>query len=46
MTLAFKFTPTISDDKDDDQEDDEDLCLLAKNVKKMYNKTKFNNQRR
>ena len=45
-TLAFKSTPTISDDEDDDQEDDEDLSLLMRNVKRMYNKAKFNNRRR
>ena len=31
-TLAFKFTPTISGDNDEDQENDEDLSLLVKNV--------------
>jgi len=45
-TFAFKSTPTISDDEDDDQDDDEDLSLLMKNVRRIYNKTKFNNQRR
>ena len=38
--IAFKFTPTISDD-DDEEEDDEELSLLVKNVRRMYNKTKF-----
>ena len=38
--LAFKSTPTISD------EDNEDLSLLVKNVRRMYNKTKFNNRRK
>ena len=38
--IAFKSTPTISD------EDDEDLSLLVKNVRRMYNKAKFNNRRR
>ena len=45
-TLTFKFTPTIFDDEDDDQEDYEDLSLPAKNVRRMYNKAKFNNRRR
>jgi len=45
-TLTFKSNPTISNDEDDDQDDDEDLSLLVKNVRKMYNKTKFNNKRR
>ena len=31
-TLSFKSTPTISDE-DDDQEDDENLSLLVKNVR-------------
>ena len=37
--------PHSSQDKDE-QEDDENLSLLAKNVRKMHNKTKFNNQKR
>jgi len=45
-TLAFKSTPTIFDDEIDDQEDDEDLSLLVKNVRRMNNKAKFNNRRR
>ena len=45
-SLAFKSTPTISDDEDDDQEDDEDLSFLVKNVRRMYNNAKFNNRRR
>jgi len=44
--LAFKSTPTISDEDDDEEEDDEDLSLLVKNVRRMYNKAKVNNQRR
>jgi len=32
--------------KEDDQEDVEDLSLLVKNVRRMYNKAKFNNRRR
>jgi len=45
--IAFKFTPTISDDDDDDEEeDDEEFSLLLKNVRRMYNKAKFNNRRR
>jgi len=35
--LAFKSTPTISEE-DEDEKDDEDLFLLVKNVKRMYNK--------
>ena len=37
--IAFKFTLTISDD-------DEEFSLLVKNVRRMYNKAKFNNRRR
>ena len=40
--IAFKFTSTISDD-DDEEEDDEEFSLLAKNVRRMYNKAEFNN---
>ena len=36
--IAFKSTPTISDD-------DEDLPLLVRNVRRMYNKAKINNRR-
>ena len=43
--IAFKSTPTISDE-DDEEKDDEDLSLLVKNVRRMYNKAKFNNRRR
>ena len=43
--LAFKFTRTISDEEED-QEDDEDLSLLVKNIRMMYNKVKFENRRR
>jgi len=43
--IAFKSTPTISDE-DDEKEDDDDLSLLVKNVRRMYNKAKFNNRRR
>ena len=45
-SLAFKFTPIISDDEDDDQKDDDDLSFLVKNVRRIYNKAKFNNKRR
>ena len=45
-TLAFKSTSTISDEEEDDKEDDEDLSLLVKNVRRMYNKAKFNKHRR
>ena len=44
--LAFKSTPTISDEDDEEEEDDEDLSLLVKNVRRMYNKAKFNNRRK
>ena len=44
-TIAFKSTPTISDDNGE-EEDDEELSLLVKNVRRMYNKAKFNNRRR
>ena len=43
--ITFKSTPTISDEDDDDEEDDEDLSFLVKNVRRMYNKAKFNNKR-
>ena len=43
--IAFKSTPTISDD-DDEEEDDKEFSLLVKNVRRMYNKAKFNNRRR
>jgi len=43
--LAFKSTPTISDE-DDEEEDDEDFSLLVKNVRRIYNKVKFNNKRK
>jgi len=43
--IAFKSTPTISDD-DDEEEDDKEFSLLMKNVRRMYNKAKFNNRRR
>jgi len=46
-TVAFKSTPTISDDDEEEEEDeDEDLSLLVRNVRRMYNKTKINNRRR
>ena len=38
--IAFKNSSTYSD------EDDEDLSLLVKNVRRMYNKVKFQNRRR
>ena len=34
--IAFKSTPTISND-DDEEKDDEELSLLVKNVRRMYN---------
>ena len=38
--IASKTTSTFSD------EDDEELTLLVKNIRRMYNKAKFNNRRR
>jgi len=43
-TITFKSTPTISDNAEE-EEDDEDLSLLVRNVRRMYNKKKFNNRR-
>ena len=43
--IAFKSSFTYSDG-DDEEEDDEDLSLLMKNVRRMYNKVKFQNRRR
>ena len=43
--IAFKSSSTFSDE-DDEEEDDEDLSLLVKNVRRMYNKVKFQNRRR
>ena len=43
--IAFKSTPTFSDE-DNEEEDDENLSHLVKNVRRMYNKAKFNNRRR
>ena len=40
--IAFKSTPS---DNDEEEEDDEELSLLVKNVRRMYNKAKFNNRR-
>ena len=44
-TIAFKSHSTYSDE-DDEEEDDEELSLLVKNVRRMYNKAKFQNRRR
>ena len=41
--IAFKSTPS---DDDDEEEDDEKIFLLVKNIRRMYNKAKFNNRRR
>jgi len=43
--ITFKSTLTISDD-DDEEENDEEFSLLVRNIKRMYNKAKFNNKRR
>jgi len=40
--ITFKSTPIISEDEEEEEED-EDLSLLVKNVRRMYNKAKFNN---
>ena len=44
-TLAFKSTPTISDE-DEKEDDDKDLYLLIKNIRTMYTKAKFENRRK
>jgi len=44
-TITFKSTPTISDNDDEQEEEDEGLFLLVRNVRRMYNKAKFNNRR-
>jgi len=45
--LAFKSTPTISDEDDEEEEEnDEDLSLIVKNVRRMYKKAKVNSRRR
>ena len=41
--IAFKSTPSNDDEEEDD---DEELSLLEKNLRRMYNKAKFNNRRR
>ena len=44
--IAFKSTPTLSDVNEDlrQEEDDEKLSLLVKNVRRMfYKREKFNN---
>ena len=45
-TLTFKSTPSISHEEEDDLDNDEDLSLIVKNTRKMYNKAKFGNRRR
>ena len=44
-TIAFKSQSTHSDE-DDEEEDDEELSLLVKNVRRIYNKAKFQGRRR
>ena len=44
-TIAFKSQSTHSDE-DDEEDDDEELSLLVKNVRRMYNKAKFQGRRR
>ena len=43
-TIAFK-SQSYSDE-DNEKEDDEELSLLVKNVRRMYNKAKFQGRRR
>ena len=43
--IAFKISSTYTNE-DDEEEGDEDLSLLLKNVQRMYNKAKFQNRRR
>ena len=43
--LTFKSTLTIFDE-DAEEDEDEDLSLLVKNIKRMYKKAKFNNRRK
>jgi len=44
-TIAFKSTPAISDNKEE-EEDDKELSLLIRNVRRTYNKIKYNHRRR
>ena len=44
-TIAFKYTPAISDDEEE-RDDDEELSLLIRNVIRTYNKAKYNHRRR
>jgi len=41
-TIVFKSTPTIFGE-DEEEEYDEDLSFLVRNVRRMYNKVKINN---
>ena len=43
-TIAFKSTPAISDDEEEEK-DDEELYLLVRNVRRTYNKVKYNHRR-
>ena len=43
-TIAFKSTPAISDDEEE-EEDDKELSLLVRNVRRTYNKAKYNHWR-
>ena len=43
--IAFKSQSSHSDE-DNEEEDDEELSLLVKNVRRMYNKAKFQGRRR
>ena len=44
-TIAFKSQSSYSDE-DNEEENDEELSLLVKNVQRMYNKAKFQGRRR
>ena len=44
MAPQKKSTPAISDDEEA-EEDDKELSLLVRNVKRTYNKKKYNHRR-
>ena len=44
-TIAFKSTSAISDEEEE-KDDDEELSLLIRNVRRTYNKAKYNHKRR
>ena len=45
QAITFKSSSTYCNE-DDEEEDDEDISLHMKNVRRMYNKAKFQNRRR